>query len=48
MVDTITTVPKTKVGARLGRLDDEDLLRLDQAVPVFLGLAVSPRAKHVA
>ena len=45
MVDKITTVPKTKVGARLGRLDDEDILRLNQAVFVFLGLAVSPRVR---
>jgi mRNA interferase MazF len=43
MVDKITTVPKSKVGARVGRLDDEDILRLNQAVLVFLGLAVSPR-----
>jgi mRNA interferase MazF len=48
MVDKITTVPKTKVGARIGRLDDEDILRLNQAVLVFLGLAVSPRAKPEA
>jgi mRNA interferase MazF len=46
MVDKIATVPKTKVGARLGRLDDEDILRLNQAVLVFLGLAVSPRTKQ--
>ncbi|MEO3431553.1 type II toxin-antitoxin system PemK/MazF family toxin [Inquilinus sp. CAU 1745] len=45
MVDKITTVPKSKVGARIGRLDDEDILRLNQAMLVFLGLAVSPRAK---
>ena len=44
MVDKIATVPKTKVGARVGRLNDEDILRLNQAVLVFLGLAVSPRA----
>jgi mRNA interferase MazF len=44
MVDKITTVPKTKVGERIGRLDDEDLLRLNQAVLVFLGLAISPRS----
>ncbi len=43
MVDKITTVAKTKVGARVGRLGDEDILRLNQAVLVFLGLAVSPR-----
>jgi mRNA interferase MazF len=48
MVDKITTVPKSKVGARVGRLDDEDILRLNQAVLVFLGLAVSPRTKRGA
>ncbi len=48
MVDKITTVPKAKVGARVGRLDDEDILRLNQAVLVFLGLAVSPRTRHEA
>lgn len=48
MVDKITTVPKTKVGARVGRLDDEDILRLNQAVLVFLGLAVSPKTRQVA
>jgi len=48
MVDKITTVPKTKVGARIGKLDDEDILRLNRAVLVFLGLAVSPKTKQVA
>ena len=48
MVDKITTVPKIKVGAHIGRLDDEDILRLNQAVLVFLGLAVSPRTKQEA
>lgn len=43
MVDKITSVPKSKVGERLGRLDDEDVVRLNQAVIVFLGLAVTPR-----
>ncbi len=47
MVDKITTVPKTKVGVRVGRLDDETILRLNQAVLVFLGLAVSPKTKPV-
>ena len=45
MVDKVTTVPKSKVGAHIGRLDDEDVLRLNQAVLVFLGLATSPRIK---
>jgi mRNA interferase MazF len=48
MVDKIATVSKTKVGARVGRLDDEDILRLNQAVLVFLGLAVSPKTKQGA
>jgi mRNA interferase MazF len=43
MVDKITTVPKSKIGEQIGRLDDEDIVRLNQAVMVFLGLAVSPR-----
>lgn len=46
MVDKITTVPKSKVGSQVGRLDDEDVLRLNQAVIVFLGLAVSPRVSR--
>ena len=48
MVDKITTVPKSKVGAHVGRLDDEDILRLNQAVLVFLGLAVSLRRKQAS
>ncbi len=44
MIDKITTVPKSRVGARLGRLDDEDILRMNQAMVVFLGLAISPRS----
>lgn len=48
MVDKITTVPKSKVGARIGRLDDEDVLRLNQAVLVFLGLAISSRTTRRA
>ncbi len=48
MVDKITTVPKTKVGVRVGRLGDEDILRLNQAVLVFLGLAVSSKTEQVA
>ena len=44
MVDKITTVPKTKVGTLVGRLDDDDLLRLNRAILVFLGLAGSQRS----
>lgn len=39
MVDKITTVPKSKMGARVGRLADEDVVRLNRAVVVFLGIA---------
>jgi len=39
MVDKVTTVPKAKLGAGIGRLDDEDLVRLNRALVVFLGLA---------
>jgi len=41
MVDKITTVPKSKIGRQIGRLDDEDMLRLNRALLVFLGLAGS-------
>jgi mRNA interferase MazF len=39
MVDKITTVPKSRIGARIGRLADEDIIRLNRAVVVFLGIA---------
>jgi mRNA interferase MazF len=39
MVYKITTVPKAKMGVCIGRLDDEDILRLNRAVLVFLGMA---------
>lgn len=43
MVDKITTVAKAKMGTVVGRLDDEDILRLNRAMLVFLGLAGSQR-----
>ena len=39
MVDKITTVPRAKIGARVGRLAEEDMVRLNRAVLVFLGIA---------
>jgi mRNA interferase MazF len=39
MVDKITTVRRSKLGERLGRLSSEDMVRLDRALVVFLGLA---------
>jgi mRNA interferase MazF len=43
MVDKITIVPKSRIGPLVGRLDDEDLVRLNRAVAVFLGLATPKR-----
>ena len=39
MVDKLTTVSKEGLGKRIGRLDDEDAVRLNRAILVFLGLA---------
>jgi mRNA interferase MazF len=39
MIDKITTVSKRKIETRIGRLADEDLVRVNRAVIVFLGLA---------
>jgi mRNA interferase MazF len=41
MVDKITTVRRSKLGERLGVLDDADVVRLNRAVVVFLGIASS-------
>jgi mRNA interferase MazF len=38
MVDKTTTVPKANLGQRVGRLSDDDLIRLNRAAVVFLGL----------
>jgi mRNA interferase MazF len=46
MVDKITTVPKSKVGVRVGRLSDEGILRLNRSLAVFLGLASSSRTSR--
>ncbi len=48
MVDKITTVPKSKIGARIGRLADEDIVRLNRVVVVFLGIGGSPTAARAA
>jgi mRNA interferase MazF len=39
MIDKVTTVPKARLGKRIGQLDDEDIVRLNRALTVFLGLA---------
>jgi mRNA interferase MazF len=38
MADKITTVPKARLGSRIGRLSEADTRRLDRAMLVFLGL----------
>jgi len=38
MVDKITTVPKNRLGQRIGHLDAKDLERVNQAILIFLGL----------
>jgi len=39
MSDKITTIPRSKLGERIGRLSGEDMVRLERAVLVFFGLA---------
>ncbi len=39
MVDKITTVSRDRLGKQIGSLDDQDMLRLNRAILVFLGLA---------
>jgi len=40
MIDKVTTVPRTSLTRQVGRLSDGDLVRLNRALLVFLGLAV--------
>jgi mRNA interferase MazF len=42
MVDKLTTVPKKRIGRRLGRIGDDDIVRLNRAILVFLGIAGQP------
>jgi mRNA interferase MazF len=39
MIDKVTTVPRADLTQHLGRLPDAELVRLDRALLVFLGLA---------
>jgi mRNA interferase MazF len=39
MVDKVTTVPRSSLGDRLGRLSDDELVQLNRSLMVFLGLA---------
>jgi mRNA interferase MazF len=44
MVDKVTTVPRSNLGERLGRLRDDELVALNRSLVVFLGLASAPQA----
>ena len=44
MVDKLTTVAKERLGSQVGRLGDEDMVRMNRAVLVFLGMAGSSKA----
>jgi mRNA interferase MazF len=41
MVDKVTTVRRAKLGEKVGALDDSDIVRLNRALVVFLGIAGS-------
>jgi mRNA interferase MazF len=41
MIDKLTTVPRSRLGERLGVVDDAILLQVARAVVVFLGIAGS-------
>jgi mRNA interferase MazF len=42
MVDKVTTVPRSSLGDRVGRLHDDELVQLNRSLIVFLGLASAP------
>ena len=46
MVDKITTIAKSRLGARIGQLGVGDVVRLNRAALVFLGLASTRRRKR--
>jgi mRNA interferase MazF len=43
MVDKVTTVPRSSVGDRLGKLRDDEFVALNRSLLVFLGLASAPQ-----
>jgi mRNA interferase MazF len=48
MADKLMTVRRRRLGSRLGRLADADLIRLNRAIVVFLGLASPPSQEDEA
>lgn len=43
MIDKVTTVPRSRLGDRLGKLRDDELIALNRSLIVFLGLASAPQ-----
>ncbi|HJS87581.1 MAG TPA: type II toxin-antitoxin system PemK/MazF family toxin [Acetobacteraceae bacterium] len=39
MVDKITTIPRSNVGRQIGRLSDDDMVRVVRAMVVFIEIA---------
>lgn len=39
MIDKVATLPRSRLGRRIGMLSDDDMARVDRALLVFLGLA---------
>ena len=39
MIDKLTTVRRDRVGSRIGRLDDETIMRVNRALALWLGIA---------
>ena len=39
MLDKITTMPRSKLGERIGKVSDADMLALSRGLVVFLGIA---------
>lgn len=39
MVDKVTIVSRNRLGQKIGRLNDDDVIRLNRSLLVFLGLA---------
>ncbi|MBN9560056.1 MAG: type II toxin-antitoxin system PemK/MazF family toxin [Alphaproteobacteria bacterium] len=39
MIDKVTTISRNNLGSRIGRLGDDDVVRVNRAVIVFLGIA---------
>lgn len=39
MIDKIVTVPRASIGQRIGILGNDDLVRVDRALALFLGIA---------